>query len=65
MAPYGAKARGVHKSLISIAVPGEPEHRMDGHRRQPGIPLPDGTVRNLIAAAEQLDLEVPTWLRAT
>lgn len=55
------KAEGVEE----ILVPGEPEHRMDAHRRQAGIPLPDGTVRNLIAAAEQLDLEVPTWLRAT
>jgi ureidoglycolate dehydrogenase (NAD+) len=55
------KAEGVEE----ILVPGEPEHRMDAHRWQAGIPLPDGTVRNLIAAAEQLDLEVPTWLRAT
>ncbi|MGC9347128.1 MAG: Ldh family oxidoreductase [Anaerolineae bacterium] len=53
------KAEGVEE----ILVPGEPEDRVDAHRRQHGIPLPDGTVHNLIAAAEHLDLEVPTWLQ--
>ena len=55
------RAEGVEE----ILVPGEPERRTYERRQREGIPLPDGTVHNLIAAAEQLDLEVPEWLRMT
>jgi ureidoglycolate dehydrogenase (NAD+) len=47
-----------------ILVPGEPETRLRRQRLEEGIPLPDGTVRNLRSAAERLDLAMPAWLAA-
>ena len=46
-----------------ILVPGEPEGRVYDERVQHGIPLPDGTVRNLLETAEKLGIPVPEWLR--
>ena len=46
-----------------ILVPGEPEGRIYDERVQQGIPLPDGTVRNLLETAEKLGIPVPEWLR--
>jgi LDH2 family malate/lactate/ureidoglycolate dehydrogenase len=45
-----------------ILVPGEPEDRTYETRAENGIPLPDGTVRNLIDVANKLDIPVPEWL---
>ena len=45
-----------------ILVPGEPEDRTHETRAEQGIPLPDGTVRNLIEVAEKLGISVPEWL---
>ena len=52
------KAEGIDE----ILVPGEPEARVRQQRLREGIPLPDGTVRNLRAAAETLELTMPAWL---
>jgi ureidoglycolate dehydrogenase (NAD+) len=54
------KAAGIDE----ILVPGEPEARVRERRLREGIPLPDGTVRNLRLAADQLGLVPPTWLQA-
>jgi LDH2 family malate/lactate/ureidoglycolate dehydrogenase len=45
-----------------IFVPGEPEDRTYETRVQHGIPLPDGTARNLADVAEKLGIPVPEWL---
>ncbi|MBN1248190.1 MAG: Ldh family oxidoreductase [Anaerolineae bacterium] len=54
------KAEGIEE----ILVPGEPEARVREERLRDGIPLPEGTVRNLCAAADQLGIAVPGWLTA-
>jgi len=43
-------------------VPGEPESRVRAQREREGIPLPDGTVRNLRAAAVELGVPLPAEL---
>ena len=50
------------EGITEILVPGEPEARVREERVREGIPLPDGTVRNLISAAEQLKIDLPPWL---
>jgi LDH2 family malate/lactate/ureidoglycolate dehydrogenase len=45
-----------------ILVPGEPEDQTHETRAQHGIPLPDGTVRNLLDVAEKLGIPAPEWL---
>jgi ureidoglycolate dehydrogenase (NAD+) len=47
-----------------VLVPGEPEDRTYDDRVQNGIPIPDGTARNLVEVAEKLDIPVPEWLQA-
>ena len=42
-----------------ILVPGEPEDLCSDRRAEQGIPLPEGTVRNLRQAAERFGLELP------
>ncbi len=42
-----------------IMVPGEPEDRCAEERRRQGIPLPEGTVRNLRAVAARFDVKLP------
>jgi len=42
-----------------IFVPGEPEIRIYRDRIRNGIPLPEGTVRNLRAVAEEFDVSLP------
>jgi uncharacterized oxidoreductase len=42
-----------------ILIPGEPERRSCAQRRQNGIPLDDGTWKQLTALAEQLKVDVP------
>jgi ureidoglycolate dehydrogenase (NAD+) len=46
-----------------ILVPGEPEDRIYETRVETGIPLPDGTARNLVDVAEKLGIPVPEWLQ--
>ena len=52
------KADGVEE----IFVPGEPEDRRHDERVQHGIPLPDGTLRNLRRVAERFGVELPPGL---
>ena len=40
-----------------IFVPGEPEHRVFNDRMKNGIPVPKGTVNNLLIVAEKLGIE--------
>ena len=47
-----------------IFVPGEPEDQAYDTRVEHGIPLPDGTARNLSSVAEKLGIPVPKWLQA-
>jgi ureidoglycolate dehydrogenase (NAD+) len=53
------RADGVNE----IFMPGEPEHRTCEQRDREGIPLPDGTARNLVEVAEKLGVPVPGWLQ--
>jgi LDH2 family malate/lactate/ureidoglycolate dehydrogenase len=43
-----------------ILVPGEPERRSCAQRRQSGIPLDDGTWKQLSALAEKLKVALPS-----
>jgi hydroxycarboxylate dehydrogenase B len=43
-----------------IMTPGEPERRSCAQRRQNGIPLDDGTWKQLMALAERLNVAPPT-----
>ena len=52
------RAEGVDE----IFVPGEPEDRMYQDRVKNGIPLPEGTVRNLRAVAERFEVPLPAGL---
>ena len=52
-------ANGVDEVLVR----GEPEGRTHDVRARDGIPLPDGTARNLIEVAEKLGIPVPEWLQ--
>jgi ureidoglycolate dehydrogenase (NAD+) len=47
-----------------IFVPGEPEDRTFDQRVREGIPLPDGTARNLGEVAQKLGVPVPGWLQS-
>ena len=50
------------EGVDEIFVPGEPEDRAYQDRVNNGIPLPDGTVRNLRAAAEKFEIALPAGL---
>jgi LDH2 family malate/lactate/ureidoglycolate dehydrogenase len=54
------KADGVQE----ILVPGEPEAQTYEQRARCGIPLPDGTVRNLSEVAEKLGVRMPALREA-
>ena len=58
------KALPTAAGIDEVLVPGEPEDRVYDARARDGIPLPDGTARNLVSVAEQLDIPVPAWLQA-
>jgi ureidoglycolate dehydrogenase (NAD+) len=45
-----------------VLVPGEPENNCYDERARHGIPLPDGTIRNLRGVAEDLKVELPPGL---
>jgi uncharacterized oxidoreductase len=48
------------EGTTEILVPGEPERRSCAQRRQNGIPLDDGTWKQLTALAERLNVDVPS-----
>lgn len=58
----GIKALPRTDGTQEIFVPGEPERRVYDDRSKNGVPLPEGTVRNLRAAAERFDVPLPAGL---
>jgi len=58
----GLKALPTAEGFAEVLVPGEPESRVRAQREREGIPLPDGTVRNLRAAAVELGVPLPAEL---
>ncbi len=55
----GIKALPKAKGFSEIFVPGEPEERTFDERSRNGIPLPEGTVRNLHSIAERFSVKLP------
>ncbi|MFQ5997350.1 MAG: Ldh family oxidoreductase [Dehalococcoidales bacterium] len=55
----GIKALPKAEGFTEIFVPGEPEERTCEDRSRNGIPLPEGTVRNLRSIAERFNVELP------
>jgi LDH2 family malate/lactate/ureidoglycolate dehydrogenase len=58
----GVKALPKAEGFNEIFVPGEPEERTFLERSKNGIPLPEGTVRNLMAVSEKLGVKLPPGL---
>ena len=58
----GIKALPKAEGVQEIFLPGEPEDRVYAQRIVEGIPLPDGTVRNLREVAEKLGVTLPAEL---
>jgi len=58
----GIKALPKAEGFAEIFVPGEPEARTAEERARNGIPLPEGTVRNLRNVAGQLGVKLPQGL---
>jgi len=58
----GLKALPKAEGFSEIFVPGEPEERTFDERSRNGIPLPEGTVRNLRSIAERFGVKLPPGL---
>lgn len=58
----GIKALPKADGFDEIFVPGEPEERTFDERSKSGIPLPEGTVRNLRSIAERFGIKLPPGL---
>ena len=58
----GLKALPRAEGVTEIFVPGEPEDRVFHDRVEHGIPLPDGTARNLRAVAQRFEVPLPAGL---
>jgi len=58
----GLKALPKAEGFSEIFVPGEPEERTFDDRSRSGIPLPEGTVRNLRSIAERFGIKLPPGL---
>ena len=58
----GIKALPKADGFDEIFVPGEPEERTFDERSKNGIPLPEGTVRNLLSIAERFGIKLPPGL---
>jgi len=58
----GIKALPKADGFDEIFVPGEPEERTFDERSKSGIPLPEGTVRNLLSIAERFGIKLPPGL---
>jgi LDH2 family malate/lactate/ureidoglycolate dehydrogenase len=50
------------EGVKEILVPGEPEDKVHEDRLRLGIPLPEGTVRNLRAVAERFGVKLPSGM---
>ena len=55
----GIKALPKADGVKEVFVPGEPEERVARDRARNGIPLPEGTIRNLQAIAQRFELAMP------
>lgn len=58
----GIKALPKAEGFNEILVPGEPEERTYEERIHKGIPLPEGTIRNLQSVAKRFSIELPLGL---
>jgi len=58
----GIKGLPKAEGFKEIMVPGEPEERTFADRSINGIPLPEGTIRNLRSVAERFGLKLPAGL---
>jgi ureidoglycolate dehydrogenase (NAD+) len=58
----GIKALPKADGFSEIFVPGEPEEKAFAERSRNGIPLPEGTVHNLVAVSEKYGVELPPGL---
>jgi len=58
----GLKALPRAEGFEEILVPGEPEDRAYDERVRNGIPLPEGTIRNLRSIAERFKVKLPPGL---
>lgn len=58
----GIKGLPKAEGFDEILVPGEPEERTYLERSQKGIPLPEGTIRNLRGIAERFGIKLPPGL---
>jgi len=59
----GLKALPKAEGFDEILVPGEPEERNFEERSRKGIPLPEGTIKNLRSIAERFELKLPRGLQ--
>jgi ureidoglycolate dehydrogenase (NAD+) len=50
------------EGVKEILVPGEPEDKVHEERAKNGIPLPEGTVRNLRGVAERFGVKLPAGM---
>jgi LDH2 family malate/lactate/ureidoglycolate dehydrogenase len=50
------------EGVKEVLVPGEPEDRVHAERLRDGIPLPEGTARNLRAVADRFGVKLPAGL---
>jgi LDH2 family malate/lactate/ureidoglycolate dehydrogenase len=58
----GIKALPKAEGFSEIFVPGEPEERTFDDRSRNGIPLPEGTIRNLRGVSERFGIKLPPGL---
>lgn len=58
----GIKALPKAKGFSEIFVPGEPEERTFDERSRNGIPLPEGTIRNLQGISQRFNVRLPQGL---
>jgi ureidoglycolate dehydrogenase (NAD+) len=59
----GVKALPPAEGVSEVLVPGEPEDRSAEARGRDGVPLPEGTVRNLRGVAGRFGIPLPEGLR--
>jgi LDH2 family malate/lactate/ureidoglycolate dehydrogenase len=58
----GLKALPPAEGVKEVLVPGEPEDNVHAERVRDGIPLPEGTVRNLRVVAERFGVKLPSGM---
>ncbi len=58
----GLKGLPPAEGVKEVLVPGEPEDKVHAERLRDGIPLPEGTVRNLRTVAERFGVKLPAGI---